>query len=335
MNPKISIILPVYNAERTLKETLDSIFNQTFKDFEILLINDGSNDGSGNIIASYTDSRIRLIDNGTNKGLIYSLNYGIEKVRGEYIARMDSDDIMAPDRLKIQYEYMQLHPDVDICGSFIEIFESSEVIGHQLYGTTNDEIKSELLFNSPLAHPTYFIRRSSFMGYKYSPNFKYCEDYELLSRFLLNNHKGANIPEYLLKYRISENSQTKIGESDSLERFLSISRTQNSVLKKGLGISNDEYHSKLHYSLSLSQRIENLDLREYPIREIKKYFNLLIKRNYNSNYCEHKALEMTLGKIWLKLLRYKIKGNFHRIGSLFFSRYMLYGFKYLKFRISY
>lgn len=335
MLPKISIILPTYNAELTLKDTLDSILRQTFKDFEIIIVNDGSKDRTHSIIASYHDPRIRLINNNVNKGLIYSLNIGIENASGEYIARMDADDIMSDNRLERQYEYMQQHPEIDICGCCIEIFDATHILGHQLYGVTSDEIKAELLFNSPIAHPTYFIRSKAFRGYTYNSHFKYCEDYELLSRFLMNNHRAGNLPEILLKYRISDNSQTKIGESDSRERFSSISQTQSTILRTALGIENNDYHRKLHYTLSLTQRIEKIDLNEFPIREIKKYFKLLIKGNRDTKYCENGAIQLTIGKIWLKLIRYQLKDNCKQFGEFIFSKYAFYGLKYLRFRLNY
>ena len=295
----------------------------------MLAINDGSTDRSIEIIKSFKDKRVKIIDNDTNKGLIYTLNKGLELASGTFIARMDADDIMLPDRLKKQYLYLQSHPEIDICGCFIEIFCNKSTIGSQIYGVDNDHIKAELLFNSPLAHPTYFIRKSAMNGYKYNSDYKYCEDYEFLSRFLLENHQASNLSEVLLKYRISNNSQTSTGEADSCCRYTSISKIQSYILKHGLGFHVDEDMLRLHYCLSLNDRIKNMSLDEFSVKKIKEYFNQLCLLNQKSAYCSKQALNLSLGKIWLKLIRYKSTVYKRKIPQLVLSRYTLWGIKFL------
>ena len=118
--PKITVLMPVYNGEKYLRESVDSILNQTFTDFELLIINDGSTDSSMEILNSYSDSRIRIVTNEVNLRLIKTLNKGIDLATGEYIARMDCDDIADPKRLEIQLQYMEKHPDVAVCGTGVK-----------------------------------------------------------------------------------------------------------------------------------------------------------------------------------------------------------------------
>ena len=122
---KATVLMPVYNAEKYVAEAIDSILNQTFNDFEFLIINDGSTDNSLDIIKSYDDPRITIINNETNLGLSHTLNKGIELARGEYIIRMDADDISLSIRLEKQIEFMDSNQHIGICGSWIQTFDKS------------------------------------------------------------------------------------------------------------------------------------------------------------------------------------------------------------------
>lgn len=223
---KVTVLMPVYNGEKYLKEAIDSILSQSFKDFELLIINDGSSDNTENLLKSYNDFRIRIIDNKTNKGLIYSLNLGIKESKGEFIARMDADDISYPDRLKIQYEFMKDNPDVCVCGTGFQSFGESNFIHSQ-----NKQITIfNLIKNNPVAHPTVFIRKSILFKYnlEYSYDFFACEDYELWSRIILVS-KIVNIPNILLKYRTHNTNVSKVF---SIQQNENANRVKESLLKK-------------------------------------------------------------------------------------------------------
>ena len=204
--PIISVILPAYNASKTISEAIDSILSQSFKDWEMLVINDGSIDNTKDIIQGYTDSRIKYIENEGNKGLVYSLNRGISLSQGVYIARMDADDICYPDRLAKQVSFMNAHPSVIVCGTQIEYFGSKLSNYRKLrFPCKNKELKSKLAISTCFAHPTVLIRRIVLEknNIKYDDNFKNAEDFSLwidLSPF----GEFANLPEKLLKYRISD-----------------------------------------------------------------------------------------------------------------------------------
>ena len=157
--PVISVIMPVYNAETYVEEAIKSILNQTFEDFEFLIINDGSEDNSLSIINNYAskDNRIKIISR-EKKGLVFSLNEGIKLAKGKYIARMDADDISVPERFKKQISYLERNSDVDICGTWIETFgRSMEVLK---YPVQHDDIKVALLFAFGLAHPSIMAKKT-------------------------------------------------------------------------------------------------------------------------------------------------------------------------------
>jgi glycosyltransferase involved in cell wall biosynthesis len=211
--PTISVILPVYNAERFLKEAIDSILQQTFSDFELLLINDGSTDGSEQIIASYTDPRIVYIKNEKNEGLIYSLNKAIDLARGRYIARMDADDVSLPQRFEKQLRYLEEHPDVGVVAATVSfINERGEKIGDwplDKNAISARTIRKKMASECCIAHPTVFLTAVLLKRYKYNPLQRNIEDYDLWLRMLDDNIVIGKVGEDLLFYRIHSSSVTQ------------------------------------------------------------------------------------------------------------------------------
>lgn len=203
-NKLISAVMSVFNGEKYLAQAIESILNQTHSHFEFIIVNDGSTDNSVNIIKSFMekDSRIVLIDR-ENKGLPYSLNEAISVSKGDYIARMDSDDISLPQRFEKQIEYMEKE-NLDVCGSFIETFTSGSITKNVTYPVSNEDIKFSLLFFSALAHPTVILKKDVFDKVKYNTNYKVAQDYQLWCDIISNDFKIGNTPEILLKYRVHD-----------------------------------------------------------------------------------------------------------------------------------
>jgi len=202
--PRVSVLMPVYNAERFLREAVDSILAQTFRDFEFLIIDDGSTDGSGEILRSYADPRLRLIPNGRNLGLTATLNRGLDLAWGAYVARMDADDVSLPERLARQVAFLDARPDVGIVGVWARAFgETHFKIPHP---ADPERIRAKLLFDSALVHPSVLMRRSLLdaHGLKYR-DFYRMEDYDLWQR-AARVFPLANLPEYLLRYRVTGGS---------------------------------------------------------------------------------------------------------------------------------
>ena len=199
--------MPVFNAERWLKQAVDSILEQTFTDFEFLIIDDGSTDNSLNILESYDDSRINLVINPENRGLINSLNHGLSLAKGEYIARMDADDISLPDRLSTQYGLMSEQLDTVVCSSNAEqIDHNQQPLGEMILPSNDPEIKTMLRFRCPLIHPASFFRKAAArQAGGYEPKDIDAEDFGLWLR-LSSLGKFTNIQKILLQYRIHENN---------------------------------------------------------------------------------------------------------------------------------
>lgn len=198
--PRVTVLMPVFNGAQYLRAAMESILTQTFSDFEFLLMNDGSSDSSVTIINSYSDDRIRLVSNGANLGLIETLNRGLLLARGEYVARMDCDDISHPERLALQVAHMDRHADVAVCGTWLKAFGTQHFV--KRYPITDGGIRAHLLFESALAHPSVMFRRELFIAERlfYDPDYVRAEDYELWTR-VPDSFRFANLNRILLFYR--------------------------------------------------------------------------------------------------------------------------------------
>ncbi|MCK3683748.1 glycosyltransferase [Maribellus sp. YY47] len=211
--PLVSVIMSVFNGEVYLRQAIDSILSQTYTNFELIVIDDCSTDKSWDILSSYNGSRVKLYRNEKNQGLAYSLNRAIEYSIGEYIARMDSDDIAVPERLLTQVNFMQKNPELDFSGSqayyLLGNNKSNKIFKIPL---KEDDIKAKLPWNPPFIHPTV-IFRSSFVKNLlplYDTSFRNAQDYELWERLIFDNRaNSANHPAKLIYYRIHSESASR------------------------------------------------------------------------------------------------------------------------------
>ena len=214
LNPLISVILPVYNAEKFLNESINSILEQTYTHFELIIVNDGSTDGSQAIIEHYSDPRIKNIFHTQNKGLVASLNIAIVSAKGDMIVRMDADDIAFKDRVQKQVQYLLDHPAIDIVGTHAVFFETntqSPMANWELdlNTITPSSIKKALTWENCLIHPSICMRSEIAKSLLYNEHQKNYEDYDLWLRATADNINIAKIDESLLYYRVQPNSITQ------------------------------------------------------------------------------------------------------------------------------
>ncbi len=208
-NPKVSIILPVYNAEKFLDENLLSILNQSFEDFEFIIINDESKDKSAEIIQRYAekDKRIIFLNNEKNMGCVKTRNKGLKLARGEYIAVMDPDDVCLTDRFKIQVDYLDRHPEIFLIGgSAIVIDEEGNRMGILLKEDNPEKIAKKMVNANCMIHPSVMHRNTQ--EFFYREKFIISDDYDFLLMVLSTNKKMSNVPEFIVKYRINKGSAT-------------------------------------------------------------------------------------------------------------------------------
>lgn len=206
---QISVIMPVFNGQKYLRDAINSILNQTYKDFEFIIINDGSTDNSKKIIEEFSDDRIIVIEQ-SNKGLAQALNIAAAKCSGKYIARMDCDDISDPDRFLIQYNFLEAHPHISVLSCAVNyIDEKSKILGRSFTVTCPIAIKRKLLLSGcVISHPGVMMRKIDFYsvnGYSELMGGRFT-DYHLWVKFVNKGFKIQNLSRVLLQYRIIESS---------------------------------------------------------------------------------------------------------------------------------
>ena len=278
----ITVLMPVFNAEKFIKEAIDSVLTQTFTDFELLIINDGSTDSTVQIINSFSDSRIKLIHQ-KNGGVSEALNTGLLAATGKYIARFDADDVCYPERLKLQYDFMIAHPDYILVGSDANyITEEGEFIfTYKNIGHSNEDIKSKISIYCPFVHSTVFYKKEIILKLGgYNKNAHSFEDY-FLWKNLINFGKVYNFEKPLIKVRFNPASVT-IDEKDRDPLF-------NTIKKKALftGKITEEEAEQL---LSSIKKISY-------IKKVSSYNSILGKKYLWNNYQPKKARKYLLQSI--------------------------------------
>lgn len=319
--PLVSIIMSVYNGQEYLRESIESILNQTYENFEFIITDDGSKDISLNILKEYLrkDSRIKLVINDSNKGLIYSLNNMLNLSKGKYIARMDADDISLKNRIEEQVKFMEKNDDISMISSSYQAFKDRYFFLKKniQFITGFEEIKSSLLFRNYICHPAVMIRKEIIKKYnlKYNPEDKGMEDYGLWLK-LSKKEKIIILPQILLKYRYLSNSIS----ANVLKKENSYKNTLKNIFKRELNGIFDEFSIEdleKHIEICL---INNLSNFKYSIEEKLRYLeqlknNTFIKENYNkesvNKQINERIIEIYLNqsnffKAFLKSRKYKI-----------------------------
>ena len=273
--PAISVLMPAYNAEKYIGKAIESVLQQTYTDFELVIVNDGSTDGTEKVISTFTDKRIVLI-NQPNRGVGAALNTGLQHAKAAYIARFDADDLCHPQRLEKQIRFLQQNPEYILVGSDADyILENDDFLFHfRCIAHTHEEIMQKLYFYCPFVHPSVMYKKESICNAGgYPTDAHNFEDY-LLWTAIANSGKLCNLPEPLIQYRLNPNSVT-IDEKWRGKRFRSLKRA---AVKRGY-ITTEE-------SRELLSIIKNQDVRK--IKE-GSYHALCGKKFLADNYQPAKA----------------------------------------------
>jgi glycosyltransferase involved in cell wall biosynthesis len=234
LSPVISILMPVFNCERTIRSAMQSILNQTFVDWELLVLDDGSTDDTESAAKRIRDPRMRWIaDRAGNLGLAARLNQGIDLARGAFIARMDGDDISFPCRLERQFEFLEEHPAIDLVGCGMVVFKGEgEVVGQQPAREDHAKICGGLVRSCLLPHATWLGRTSWFRSHRYNISHRRAEDRELLLRSCRAS-RFAGLPQLLYGYRVNGVSVRKNARAryEYLRALLADARTQRNWIR--------------------------------------------------------------------------------------------------------
>lgn len=320
MDIKVTVLMSVYNTkEEYLREAIESILNQTMREFEFIIINDASNEQTITILDQYNDDRILRIDNEVNQGLTASLNKGLLIARGEYIARMDADDISYPNRLELQYQYMQKHPNIAILGGWTK--SNGKISKYQGHASSKWRKTRMLIENVGIAHPTAFMRTGFLKKYNlaYDVSIKKSQDYDLWTR-CLEYGNIAVCPHVILEYRVHD-EQISIVNMD--EQVMAKKQIRTRLLgNTGMDCSDEELEQFLN--------LENITLE--PVK-LSNLLDKIIKANIKKGYYDKGILKRELTFVWLKIiLNIYESGNskkywrthwFYRILNPFFWFYLV------------
>ena len=232
--PNVTVLIPVLNAEATLMQTLDSLVAQTYRDFEVMLVNNGSSDATSAIAHSYRYRiPLTILNLEKNLGVAGALNLGLAQISSPLIARLDADDLALPTRLEKQVAFLDAHPQIDICGSALEVFFDDGSKPSMAVQKPLDDaaIKTTLIQSTAMSHPATLIRKSFFddVGV-YDPRLDFAEDYDLWCRGALLGKRYANLPEVLTKYRIHANQVSQQKVQLQFQRDLTVKRKYISAL---------------------------------------------------------------------------------------------------------
>lgn len=246
MTPEISVIFPAYNVEIYIAASIESILNQTFSNFELLIYDDASTDNTLEIIKGYSDKRIKLFTKEKNRGYTDSLISGINIATGKYIARMDSDDIADLTRFEKQFNFLESHPQYGIVGSNLKAMLPNNSSQIWEFPENDEDIKAFSISNSPFAHPAVMIRSDVLTSHNlnYDSNFEPCEDFYLWIN-LLKYTKGKNLKEPLINYRIHQQQTISRRKTQLIEIS---NKIRNIVFENNFNISLTPIQTALNYS---------------------------------------------------------------------------------------
>jgi glycosyltransferase involved in cell wall biosynthesis len=306
---KASVLLPVYNAASFLEEAIHSILNQSFKDFELIILNDGSKDHSKEIIFTFTDPRIKYIENETNLGLIKTLNKGIGICKGKYIIRMDADDICDPKRIEKQIRFLEEHPDIGLCGTWAYVIDNKGTITGKIINQTSPSfISVSLLFSVPLIHPSICFKASLLKQHFYH-EIPVAEDYDLWCR-LNEQTKIANIPDFLLYYRWHNTNISR--EKQQIQEQNKETLIRKELLKSGLEPDSEMMRiHRLSFSLYSFGKETQTQVNSSDLIKSGEWFFKLLSANKQHKRYNQQALTAFLWGRWIVLC--KIAGQKKKI----------------------
>ena len=305
--------MPVFNGENYLHESIESILNQTYNNYEFLIIDDNSSDRSIEIINSYKDSRIRLIECAENKGQTIRLNQGLKIAKGKYIARIDQDDISIVERLKKQINFLENNPSVGLLGTkYIQIDKDGKIIkqenDNEELQTNSTAIKWQLLWRQVLGHSTVMFRKKDALKCGgYNLKYTFAQDFALWST-MSHFTKISQLNEVLMKYRVHQHAQSSVIPNDNREKEITLIRKSNieKLIKRQISLE----HVGLIINGSLGKK--KISLKEYNILkdyQIDIYNQFNIKLQNKNKYVDMDMVRMMLLWQWYELSINKIWNN--------------------------
>lgn len=296
--PLVSVNMAVYNGEKYIAEAIESVLDQTYKNFELIIANDGSTDETVSIVKRYQDERIRLINNSKNSGLANIRNLALKYSKGKYIAILDSDDIALPNRLEEQVAFMEAHPDFGLLGSWYQCIDAEGRILNKTekYPASWEDIPAILLFHNYFGQSAVMLRKSCIEDILYRPEFPPAEDYDLWAR-ISQRCKVWNLQKVLIHYRIHQSSTSR-------DHNLVFVKEKEIIINqlKNLEIEPTEDELKLHKLIHFQSRANQAYF-------IHKWFVKLQQANERVIVYDQIAFTHVLTNFYLKLIQKLVDHN--------------------------
>ncbi len=292
--PLLSIIIPTYNAEKFISQAIQSILDQTYNNFELIIINDGSTDKTKIIIESFNDKRIRYFENEKNSGIVFSRNKGLKLAQGEYIGMLDADDIAYPEKFEEQINFLEQNKDFGMLGSWANFIDEEGVglAGNWKLKATPEMIPAIMLFKNYFLQSAVIYRKQCINQYSFRKGFDILEDY-LIWMEIIRKHKVWNLQKYLIKYRVHGGGVTKMHQEEKLEKEKKVFRIQ----LKELGIDATEKEMELHLLIRNDKPIAEIE----TLKSIEKWLIKINKQNKTSGTYNQNMLAKVIFNRWIKV----------------------------------
>lgn len=317
MSPAISVIMAAYNVEKYISESIESVLNQTFSDFELIIINDGSTDNTLSLIEYFQkkDPRIKVINNNKNQFVIKSRNIGLEKATGKYITILDSDDLLMPEKFEKQFNFLEENTEVFLIGTSVTMIdENNNYIKDCIASTDYLQIKTEMLKHNTFYHSSIMFRNSHIL---FREKMLFSEDYDLLLNIISQDKIVTNLPEKLVQYRVIQTSLSR--KSNKLIQWLFKNKTLEFYHQRLL-TGDDSYNSfdpeellqieNINYGTNKKDLLlaikgsfyeNNFNLFRSIIKKYKKYYSLSISSFFYSFISIHSSIFKISQKLYSKL----------------------------------
>lgn len=315
--PKVTVFMAAYNASQYISKSIQSVLDQSYTDFELLIVNDGSTDDTVKVIQSFQDPRIRLIDNNQNKGIPYTRNVGVREAKGKYFAILDSDDISQSNRLETQVAHMEKDPDLAVLGSWAKVIDSrGNLTGETLQVHDNPQkINVVLFFENTLVHSSVMMRTDLLRKVGGYPHHEVAQDYGLFCN-IAERHKIKNIPEFLVQYRVHSSNISKTKKDRLSQELCKIKKRQLTVMQ----IPNTDQYAHMLSETPYSST--------YCIHEYKELYETLIIKNRQINLYDQVIFEKEVFNRWFEIIL--IKGG---VGKFFFLfKSPMFNWKHIKLK---
>ena len=292
--PFLSVIMPVYNAGDFVAQAIQSILGQSYEDFELIIINDGSSDNSKAVIKSYDDNRIKYFENEKNSGIVFSRNKGLKLAKGEYIGMFDADDIAYPEKFEEQINFLEQNKDFGMVGSWAKFIneEGKRLPGSWKLKASPDMIPAIMLFKNYFLQSAVLYRKECISKFSFRVGFDILEDY-LIWLEIIGEYKAWNLQKYLVDYRVHGGGVTKKHSKEKLEKEKKVFRIQ----LMELGIDASDHELDLHMLIRNDKPVTDIE----TLISIEKWLMKIIYRNEDLEVYEYKMLIRVIFNRWAKV----------------------------------